>query len=85
MIEHYWEDGPQFTGWGEVVSTYPDGTAATVQGSYVSGWVVLTGIHAEAPADWRKEFHFTTSVESSHQYAIKLIKAALEKKVMVHF
>lgn len=36
-IEHYWEDGPQFSGWGDVVSKYPDGTPATVQGSYGSG------------------------------------------------
>ena len=85
VIEHYWEDGPQFTRWGEVVSKYPDGTPATVQGKYGSGWVVLTGIHAEAPENWRKEFHFSTSMEDSHKYASRLIKAALEKKVMSHF
>ena len=49
MIEHYWEDGPQFSGWGDVVSTYPDGTPATVQSGYGRGWVVLTGVHPEAP------------------------------------
>ena len=32
-LEHYWEDGPQFTGWGEVVGKYPDGTPAIVQGT----------------------------------------------------
>jgi glutamine amidotransferase-like uncharacterized protein len=85
IIEHYWEDGPQFTGWGEVVSKYPDGTPATVQGNYGSGWVVLTGVHPEAPENWRNEFHFTTSMEDSHQYAIRLIKAALEKKSLPHF
>jgi glutamine amidotransferase-like uncharacterized protein len=85
MIEHYWEDGPQFSGWGEVVSKYPDGTPATVQGSYGSGWVVLTGVHAEAPESWRKEFHFSTSIEKSHQYAIRLIKAAIDKTAMSHF
>ena len=85
MVEHYWEDGPQFTGWGEVISKYPDGTPATVQGSYGSGWIVLTGIHAEAPESWRKEFHFTTPIENSHQYAIGLIKAAMEKTAMPHF
>ena len=84
-IEHYWEDGPQFTGWGDVVSKYPDGTPATVQGNYGLGWVVLTGIHPEAPGDWRKEFHFTTSIEHSHQYAAMLIKAAMEKTPLVHF
>jgi len=85
IIEHYWEDGPQFSGWGDVVSKYPDGTPATVQGNYGSGWVVLTGVHAEAPESWRKEFHFSTSIENSHNYAAKLIKSALEKTVMPHF
>ena len=31
-IEHYWEDGPEFTGWGAVVGKYPDGTPAIVEG-----------------------------------------------------
>jgi glutamine amidotransferase-like uncharacterized protein len=85
MIEHYWEDGPQFTDWGEVVSKYPDGTPATVQGNYGLGWLGLTGVHPEAPLTWRKEFDFSTSVDLSHQYAIRLIKAALEKTPMSHF
>ena len=25
-FDHYWEDGPQLTGWGDVVARYPDGT-----------------------------------------------------------
>jgi glutamine amidotransferase-like uncharacterized protein len=61
-IDHYWEDGPQFSGWGDVVSKYPDSTPATVQGNYGSGWIVLTGVHSEAPETWRKEFHFSTSI-----------------------
>jgi glutamine amidotransferase-like uncharacterized protein len=84
-IEHYWEDGPQFSGWGQVVSKYPGGSAATVQGNYGAGWVLLTGIHAEAPESWRKEFHFSTSIAESHQYITKLIKAAMEKTAMPHF
>ncbi|MDP4265399.1 MAG: BPL-N domain-containing protein [Bacteroidota bacterium] len=85
IIEHYWEDGPQFSGWGDVVSKYPDGTPATVQGSYGSGWVVLTGVHPEAPENWRKEFYFSTSIENSHKYATRLIKSAIEKTAMSHF
>src|SRR5207302_292046 len=37
-LDQYWEDGPQLTGWGSVVSKYPDGTPAVVQGSVGSGW-----------------------------------------------
>jgi glutamine amidotransferase-like uncharacterized protein len=85
IIEHYWEDGPQFNGWGEVVSKYPDGTPATVQGKYGSGWIVLTGIHPEAPEDWRKEFYFKTPLEDSYSYAARLIQAALGKTDLYHF
>jgi glutamine amidotransferase-like uncharacterized protein len=85
MIEHYWEDGPQFNGWGEVVSKYPDGTAATVEGNYGSGWIILTGVHAEAPESWRKAFYFSTPIENSHQYITKLIKATMEKTTLTHF
>ena len=85
IIEHYWEDGPQFSGWGDVVSKYPDGTPATVQGSYGSGWMILTGVHPEAPETWRKEFYFSTSIENSHKYATALIKAAIDKTPLSHF
>jgi len=36
-LDQYWEDGPQLTGWGAVVSKYPDGTAATVEGRVGQG------------------------------------------------
>ena len=45
----YWEDGLQFTGWGHVLATYPDGTPAIVEGTYGAGRVILTGPHPEAP------------------------------------
>jgi glutamine amidotransferase-like uncharacterized protein len=85
IIDQYWEDGPEFSGWGDVVSKYPDGTPATVEGNCGSGWVVLTGVHPEAPEMWRKEFHFSTSIENSHEYATRLIKAAIEKTALPHF
>ena len=36
-LEHYWEDGPQFTGWGAVVGKYPDGIPAIVEGASGKG------------------------------------------------
>jgi hypothetical protein len=42
-LEHYWEDGPQYTGWGAVVGRCPDGTAAIVEGTSGKGWVLLVG------------------------------------------
>lgn len=34
---HYWEDGPQLSGWGDVVARYPDGTPAIVEGNAAKG------------------------------------------------
>jgi hypothetical protein len=31
--DHYWEDGPQLAGWGDVVAKYPDGSPAVVERS----------------------------------------------------
>jgi glutamine amidotransferase-like uncharacterized protein len=84
-LEHYWEDGPQLIGWGEVVATYPDGAPAIAQGAVGSGWVVLTGVHPEAPEKWRYGMKFTTPASVDNEYAAKLIRAALERKPLPHF
>jgi glutamine amidotransferase-like uncharacterized protein len=84
-IDQYWEDGPEFTGWGEVVARYPDGTPAVVEGPFGRGWVLLSGIHAEAPASWRRGLAFTTPVTDSQAYAAKLVRAALERTVLPHY
>ena len=78
-LEQYWEDGPQFTGWGSVVGTYPDGTPAIVEGTFGNGWVILTGVHPEAPATWRRGMTFTTPVSVDNAYAGTLIHAALNR------
>ncbi len=79
-LEHYWEDGPQFTGWGEVVAKYPDGTPAVVQGTSGKGWVVLCGVHPEAPENWRRGLNFSTPASADHAYALTLIEAALNSQ-----
>ena len=84
-LEHYWEDGPQLTGWGTVVGKYPDGTPAIVQGTCGSGWVILSGVHPEAPANWRRGMTFTTPVSSNHAYAWTLIHAALNRESLPHY
>jgi glutamine amidotransferase-like uncharacterized protein len=78
-IEMYWEDGPQLTGWGQPVATYPDGTPAVVQGRFGDGWVVLAGVHAEAPESWRRGLPFTTPMAPSRAYATTLVNAALTR------
>jgi glutamine amidotransferase-like uncharacterized protein len=79
-LDQYWEDGPEFTGWGAVIGKYPNGTPAVVEGPSGKGWVVLTGVHPEAPANWYRGLTFTTPIPEAQQaYAAKLIHAALDR------
>jgi glutamine amidotransferase-like uncharacterized protein len=83
-LEHYWEDGPQLTGWGDVVARYTDGTPAIVEGFSGQGWVVLLGIHPEAPESWRRGMTFTTPASVDNAYAATLIQAALRRTALPH-
>ncbi|HZS48318.1 MAG TPA: BPL-N domain-containing protein [Blastocatellia bacterium] len=83
-LDQYWEDGPQFSGWGDVRGWYPDGTPAIVEGTYGNGWVILTGFHPEATAVWRRGMTFTTPVEKDNDYAGKIIVAALNRTSLSH-
>lgn len=84
-LDQYWEDGPQFMGWGAVVGRYPDGTPAIVEGTFGSGWVILSGVHAEAPASWRDGMSFRTPASVDHAYAGTLVRAALNGTVLPHY
>ena len=84
-LEHYWEDGPQFSGWGAVVGKYPDGTPAIVEGASGKGWVILIGVHPEAPESWRSGMTFTTAASVDNAYAGTLIDAALHRKLLPHY
>lgn len=79
-LEMYWEDGPVLTGWGEPVARYPEGTPAVVQGKFGEGWVILAGVHPEAPESWRRDLAFTTPASASRAYAASLIDAALNRR-----
>ena len=78
-LVQYWEDGPQFAGWGAVAATYPDGTPAVVEGRFGNGWILLSGFHPEAPASWRRGMTFETPVRDDHAYAGMMIRAALNR------
>ena len=84
-LDAYWEDGPQLTGWGAVVAKYPDGTPAIVEGAVGRGWVILTGVHLEAPEDWRRGMNFATPLSEATAYAAKLIDAALNRGSLPHY
>ena len=84
-LTHYWEDGPRLTGWGEVVAKYPDGTPAIVEGSFGDGWLILSGIHPEAPESWRRGMTFTTPASEDNAYAATLIGAAMNRTWLEHY
>ena len=84
-LDQYWEDGPQLTGWGAVVGKYPDGTPAVVEGTFGSGWVILAGVHPEAPDAWRRGMVFTTPASADNAYAATLINAALNRTALPHY
>jgi glutamine amidotransferase-like uncharacterized protein len=84
-LDQYWEDGPQFTGWGAVVAKYPDGTPAIVQGTFGRGWVILSGVHPEAPENWRRGMAFGTPTRDDNAYAGMLIQAALNRSALAHY
>lgn len=83
-LEMYWEDGPQLGGWGQVVARYADGTPAVVQGRFGAGWIVLTGVHPEAPQSWRRGLAFTDTAGPSRAFAATLIEAALTRTSLPH-
>lgn len=85
VIEHYWEDGPQFTGWGEVVAKYPDDTPAIVEGAFGKGWVVLCGVHPEAPDSWRTKMKFSTTTGEANKHGQTIINAALNGERLAHY
>ena len=84
-IEQYWEDGPDLSGWGDVVAKYPDGTPAIVEGPVGRGWAILVGVHPEAPASWRRGMAFATTVAVDRAYAATLVAAALQRTALPHF
>ena len=85
QLDQYWQDGPELNGWGSVVGKYPDGSAAIVEGKSGAGWVILSGVHPEAPASWRTGMTFTTSVAVDNAYAKTLVTAALSGSSLPHF
>ena len=83
--DQYWESGPELSGWGDVVAHYPDGTPAIAQGAVGKGWVLLSGIHPEAPDSWRRGMKFRTRTADSRAYALTLIRAALAGTPLPHY
>ena len=85
MLDAYWQDGPQLSGWGDVVARYPDGTPAITEGPSGNGFAMFTGVHLEAPDSWREGMVFSTPASIDIAYAGTVIQAALSGSPLPHF
>jgi glutamine amidotransferase-like uncharacterized protein len=85
VYDMYEQDGPELAGWGSIVGKYSDGKPAIAEGKFGYGWVILSGVHPEAPASWRTGMDFTTSVATDQAYAAKLVTYALNGTWLPHF
>ena len=84
-LDVYWQDGPQLSGWGQVVAKFPDGTPAITEGTSGKGFVIFSGVHVEAPASWRGSMKFSTPPDVDLAYAATLMKAVLDGTPLPHF
>jgi len=84
-LDIYWQDGPQASGWGQVVGKYPNGTTAITEGYWGKGFVLLSCVHPEAPAGWRSGMKFFTPLDVDLAYAGTLVNAALNRTTLPHF
>ena len=80
-----WWDGPQLSGWGDVVAKYPDGTPAIAEDAAGQGYVVLSGVHPEAPLSWRYGLGVKDPLDADYALASSLIEAALTGTPLPHF
>jgi hypothetical protein len=84
-LDIYWQDGPQLSGWGQVVGKYPNGTPAISEGYWGKGFVILTGVHPEAPAGWRTGMNFFTPLDVDLAFAGTLVTSAMNRVTLPHF
>jgi len=73
----YWEGGPYLTrlpeGRVEVVARYPNGQVAAAKSTYGKGRIFVTGLHPEAPTDWREYYHMQDSDGLDQDLAVEML------------
>jgi glutamine amidotransferase-like uncharacterized protein len=82
---HYWQDGPELSGWGKPIAKYYDQTPAVVQGQVGRGWVVLAGTHPEAPVEWFAGIEHQALIEQNQAFAASLLVSALDGTKQTEF
>jgi len=84
-LDIYWQNGPDLSGWGSVVGKYPNGRTALTEGHWGKGFVLLSGVHPEAPAAWRYGMQFDTPLDVDLAYAATLVTAAFNGIMLPHY
>ena len=84
-LDIYWQNGPQLSGWGQIIGKYPNGTPALTEGYWGKGFVILSGVHPEAPAGWRSGMNFFTPLDVDLAFAGTLVTSALNRVTLPHF
>lgn len=89
QMDTFWFDGPDLQGFGNVIAKYPDGTSAVAEQTVPNnGFMVLSGLHSEAPASWFNSYGLSMSgnpIQTDFAFAASLIDAALTKAPLPHF
>lgn len=82
----YWQ-GPHLSKFGSVIARYPNGQSAIAQAKVGKGFVIVSGVHPEAPASWRVGMSSVDAdgVSADVSYAGTLIAAAFSKTMLPHF
>ena len=84
-LDIYWQNGPELSGWGQIIGKYPNGSTALTEGYWGKGFVILSGVHPEAPAGWRTGMNFFTPLDVDLAYAGTLVTSALNRVTLPHF
>jgi hypothetical protein len=84
-LDIYWQNGPDLSGWGQIIGKYPNGSTALTEGYWGKGFVILSGVHPEAPAGWRSGMNFFTPLDVDLAFAGTLVTSALNRVTLPHF
>jgi glutamine amidotransferase-like uncharacterized protein len=73
----YWEGGPHLArlpeGKAEVVARYPNGQVAAAKSRYGNGRIFVTGLHPEAPEDWREYYQMKDPDGLDQDLAVEML------------
>jgi hypothetical protein len=79
----YWEGGPYISeipaGLAEATAFYPNGQIAAARSSYGKGKVYITGMHPEAPQEWRDFYGLNDPDGDDSDLAVEMINWATGK------